>query len=492
MYNSILHFIENDIKKIEKVLAGILTGEKDADDLSQEVTSTLNNLACNWIGEMYEKLDEEIRTSVERKKKWNIEKRNEPKEILDIAGTIRFNRTGYVDKKTGKYIYLLDRILGIDSHQRLTLGAAANILEEAVLTSYAKGGKAASPKDAASKQTVLELLHKTEIEIPEVERKDKKKFRTLHIVADEDHVSAQFWNIKGDLGVDEKGNKINTIIPKVIVVYEDVINESGENSKKPRYKLVGKRTFCGVYRGETANNKLWEKVRDYIVKNYDTDVLERVYIAGDGGGWIKAGIDIIENSRFVLDRFHMMKYVNKSVAQLENKEDYKSEIWECINTADKEGLKGIYKEILAKTDNENKCEDIKGSLRYFINNWSGIQIQVDEAGDCWKCCAEGQVSHILSARMSSRPMGWSEWGCHQMSKLRAYNKNGGKVIDLLKYQKNKKKKQQQLKEQEDLIKELRKKQSGWEYAEKTNAAIPGISKHSMKWLRNMIWDGFGA
>ena len=101
---------------------------------------------------------------------------------------------------------------------------------------------------------------------------------------------------------------------------------------------------------------------------------------------------------------------------------------------------------------------MEGALNYLLNHWSGIKIRVEEPGGCWKCCAEVQVSHILSARMSSRPMGWSEWGCHQMSQLRAYHENGGKIIDLLKYQKEKKAQEQ----------------------------------HSLKWLKALIEEGLGA
>lgn len=86
MYQSILYFIEKDIIEIEKVLGNILTDEKDADNLSAEVVKRVNNLACRLISEMYEKLDDSIRESIERKKHRRIERRNEPKEILDVAG----------------------------------------------------------------------------------------------------------------------------------------------------------------------------------------------------------------------------------------------------------------------------------------------------------------------------------------------------------------------------------------------------------------------
>ncbi len=51
------------------------------------------------------------------------------------------------------------------------------------------------------------------------------------------------------------------------------------------------------------------------------------------------------------------------------------------------------------------------------------------------CSAESHVSHILSDRLSSRPMDWSKRGADRMSKLRCYEKNYGrdKIIALVKY-----------------------------------------------------------
>ena len=48
---------------------------------------------------------------------------------------------------------------------------------------------------------------------------------------------------------------------------------------------------------------------------------------------------------------------------------------------------------------------------------------------------EGHVSSVLSDRLSSRPMGWSQIGADRMSKLRCYERNYGreKLIDLIRY-----------------------------------------------------------
>ena len=142
--------------------------------------------------------------------------------------------------------------------------------------------------------------------------------------------------------------------------------------------------------------------------------------------------------------------------------------------------------IMELTEKESKRREVSESLSYLMNNWEGILIQEEEAGAAWGCHAEGQVSHVLSSRMSSRPMGWSRRGADQMAKLRAYRMNGGKIIDLLEYQKEKQEKEKRLEKKEELVKELRRSQAGRRYAQSLQCHVPGIEAHSMKWMREML------
>ena len=102
------------------------------------------------------------------------------------------------------------------------------------------------------------------------------------------------------------------------------------------------------------------------------------------------------------------------------------------------------------------------------------------------------MSHVLSARMSSRPMGWSEQGCGRMSGLRAYTKNGGKIIDLLAYQKERRREKPLSEEEIEMKKEVCKKQAGWRYQERLRGRLPGLEQHSMKWMRVWINQELGA
>lgn len=486
MINSIQHFIEKETFEIENTTREFVEGSIDIDSYGNDLMERCLNLARNILVETLENMDQTIKISAKRREAYVVEQNRQTKELLLPLGSIRFNRTCYTSKTTGKSVYLLDEVIGLEGHQRITIGAAAAILEETIESSYRKGGEHASLMDQVSKQTVKNLVHETVIEMPIREREEKKKIRYLHIEADEDHVAAQFYERKGDLTRDERGRKSNTLMPKLICVYEDIEEESGGTSKSKRYRLTGKHYFCGLYPGK-ENEKLWEEVREYIAAAYDNDYLEKIYIAGDGAAWIKAGCEILEKADFVLDKFHMGKYIQKSVAHLlDSAEEVKSEIYEAIRQKERGRIRQIYSQILSVTEKESKRQEVEESLKYLMNNWKGIAIYAEAGGAVWGCHAEGQVSHVLSSRMSSRPMGWSRTGADQMSKLRAYRMNGEKVIELLKYQKEKKKREKRIEKKEELVKELRRAQAGRKHAERLQGTVPGLEVHSMKWMRELL------
>ena len=487
MYNSIQQFLKESTKNFEKKIVDLIMQKCDLTDLSLCVEEEVLKLGNNIVVEMLQAIDAAIYESKARKAKWYVEHKNQGRTMVDVMGTLDFTRTGYVPKEGGKNVYLLDELLGIEPHQKATMAADARTLERAIKTSYEDGGKCVNPFDSLTKQTIKKLVHDTDAsEVEEILPSKKKSIPILYVVADEDHVAAQFWEKPGDLRQSENGQKINTIMTKIIVVYEGVIDEAPKGSKNHRFRLVGKHTFCGVYKGEAENYRLWRRVADYIEAAYDTEALKRVYIAGDGAGWIKTGVDVIENSRFVLDKFHVMEYINKSVAHLPNADEIKKVIWESIYTCDFERLTDQFYNILDVTESLGKIEDVKGTFKYLKNNWDGVKIWHVEETEVRGCCAEGQVSHVLSDRLSSRPMGWSVIGCDHMAKLRAYTQNGGKVIDLLRYKKKHKEKILRRQEERELIQDLRRRKTGWENEEKIRAMIPGLEKTSMQWLRDII------
>lgn len=256
--------------------------------------------------------------------------------------------------------------------------------------------------------------------------KEKRKESRLYIDADEDHVSLQYLEKKGDI----KKPRTNTVMPKLIYVYEDV------NFDGSKHELVGSSYFGGDYAGTEGTGQLWREVFEFIKDSYDEDFLEKIYINRDGADWIRAGAGMHEKARFVLDRFHMHKYIISATSHLKDSaQDARSEIYRAVNGKRKWAAEETFDKILNVTDSETKVRAVESAKNYILGNWSGIMESVKAKDKSLQCSAEGHVSHIYSDRMSSRPLGWSRTGADKMSRLRIYHQNKRDMLELVRYQK---------------------------------------------------------
>ncbi len=324
-------------------------------------------------------MDDYLRKSASRKQNWEIVRKDRT-GLLTSFGQINYERTYFKPKKGGKRQYLVDRIVGIQPHDRVSADVIINVLEEAAESSYRKGGKSAAYMDEVSKQAVMNKVHELEIVQPPVEEKKAETPKILYIEADEDHVAQQ--GKKKHVTEDEWGPS-NTLMPKLIYVHEGI---DYEVSTKKRKVLKNPRYLGGIRDSE----ELWLEVSQYIDDTYDVDKIETVYISGDGASWIKQGLNWIGNSKFVLDKYHLSKYIKVATAHLED-EDIRQEIDDALKEADKALLKKAFAKILEKTESETKREAVNRAKRYILNNWAGIEIKVDNH-EIVGCSAEGHVS----------------------------------------------------------------------------------------------------
>lgn len=235
--------------------------------VSKEVT----NLGCSMIAEEQESYDEILRKRKDLRKGWYIVRRDET-TITTSLGDVTYSRTLFKNTKTGNSCYLLDKLLEIESHTRMSEDAIARMLEEAADSNYRKGGaKASISGSVMTKETVMNKLH--ELEFPKtLHEGERKNVDTLYIDADEDHVSLQYLEKKGNI----KKPRINTIMPRLAYVYEGIDTE--ENG---RPKLVNVKYFGGVYDGTGEIERFWKGVYEYIESAYDVDKIKRINLNGD-------------------------------------------------------------------------------------------------------------------------------------------------------------------------------------------------------------------
>ena len=420
MYNSIIDFIENDTTKIKKILEKYLFAGNTL-RFEEDLMHVMIEFGRKIYQECLKEIEENIRQSEVRKKNYYVEHKADRRTLLTTFGNLEIERAYYKPKNGGKSVYLLDKYIGLAPHDKVSLAVKIKFVEEAVETSYQKGGeKACMTEDVVSKQTVKNTIHELEVELEEEIPVQKKKIKNLHIQADED---------------------------------------------------------------------LWLEVQQYIYDNYDTEYLENVYIAGDRAPWIVAGCRVLEKSKFVLDKYHLGKYIHKATTHLDDSQQAAKEfIYGAINERDFDGVMRLLQKCYASTDQEYKKKEVTECARYIKNNWLGIMVRIDDGGAVWGCSAEGHISHVLSARESSCPMGWSKKGVDWISHLRVLTRNEQKIIDLMEYQDKKQRKKNRIECEDQLIQDVQKRKSS-RNEEVLRKAIPGLEKKQFSWMRSIINAG---
>ena len=87
---------------------------------------------------------------------------------------------------------------------------------------------------------------------------------------------------------------------------------------------------------------------------------------------------------------------------------------------------------------EKERKKLEESLKYIENNWQGIRRRIKNEEGITGSSTESHISHVLSSRLSPRPKGWCKEGLDKIAQLRIYWKNGGSMLEIVKYQKEEK------------------------------------------------------
>ncbi len=327
----------------------------------------------------YEEADQEIRENKAARKQagLTVERRGEKRELLTQLGRLEYRRT-YYKKASGGYEYPVDEIAGVRAYERLSERVGLSLVEASLSMSYGKASRYVT-NGHVSRQTVMNKIREAS---PRQELVEYRAVQELHIDADEDHVHLR----DGGTG----------IVP-LISVYEGI-------------ERRGKRGICrNVFHISEFGKSpldLWEQVGDELERRYDLSNA-RIYLHGDGASWIRAGLEFLPNCKFVLDRYHKNKAIRQALSGISQKSasQYEFQIRQALNNGDCCRLLSI-RETLLERFPERK-ETILDNTDYLLNNFEAITIANRDKAALNGGCTEPHVSHVLSSRLSSRPMGWS-------------------------------------------------------------------------------------
>lgn len=306
-----------------------------------------------------------------------VERRGDVRHVVTQLGVVSYHRTYYASHNGG-YCYPIDQVVGLESYQRVSSGVGLGLVESAREMSYAKASQNITG-GLVTKQTVMQKIRKAQ---PAVEPVLRQKVAVLHVDADEDHVKLQ----TGD----------SRIVP-LISVYEGI----ERNGKRGVCKNV---FHCSEFGKKT--DTLWEEVLTEMERRYDLTGT-KIYLHGDGAPWIKQGLEWLPNSVFVLDRYHINKALKGAVSGIERKSgcQYEYHLRQALNEGDRDYFRSVRDSLLARWPAREKT--ILENSNYLMDHFEAIHIYNTDPEARKGGATEPHVSHVLSSRLSSRPMGWS-------------------------------------------------------------------------------------
>jgi len=251
------------------------------------------------MARVLEVLDQQILEQRDRER-YRVKEEREA-SVNTVFGNIRFKRRLYRDRKSGKYVYLLDQLLQFEGR-----GKVSPHLEETAIAfasqgpSYrdsAKRLKQLLGYDVLSHQAIREkLLAHAEQPVSVVERRPA---RVLFVEVDGLYTKLQRSNKRG--------------IENAIAV----VHEGWEKSGK-RVRLKNKQHYLHAGGGD-----FWEGFGDFLVERYEIDENTWLVVNGDGAPWIGECTSYFHRCLYMLDRYHVARDLKRFVGHL-------PKVWETV------------------------------------------------------------------------------------------------------------------------------------------------------------------
>lgn len=384
--------IDGAVKEIMSLIVEDLKKLKFT-DIVHITQNAVNKLGVNLVEQIVKIFDTNYNS--QRDKHSVILRHTKTRKMVSEMGELNLTRRLYFNKDTKKYFFAVDELLDIEKHSRIEKELKVKLINNATLTSYGKTSKLSN--NCVSRQTVHNLVMGVAPKNLEIQIGDIKRVKEIYIEADEDHV-----NLNTGKGAEVK------------LVY---VHEGRRRVNCSRTELINVRYFASI----SGGNDIWYDVSDYIYSQYDMRGVE-IHIFGDGANWIKRGLDVFPTAQYHLDKFHVYKSVTDVTA---GQKMLRNQIINSLKTGDGKSLHTLYSNRIKAVSKVRMRNRLSDSLQYLENNFDYIDLTSDN-----KCSAEGHISHVLSERLSSRPMAWSLAGVKKMAQLRAFYFNGGDFSNL--------------------------------------------------------------
>lgn len=370
---------------VGEIIEIALASELNLERMTPKILELLKGHAAEIVQQLIKMTDKALLEDKagRRREGLVVERRADKRSVMTPIGEIRFERAYYLDRGTGTYGYPTDQLMGIEPHAHIDVGLSKALVRKSREESYARAVKDCC-EGKVSRQTVLNKIRVAEAVIEKPLH--RRRVPELHFDADEDHVALQ-----------GKRSRSRANVP-LISVYEGI----EKDGKRHRCRNVFHISAYGK-----SPDALWEDVLTQTEQRYDLSET-KIYLHGDGAGWIAKGMEWLPKARFVLDKYHKNKYIRQLLAGYDVKRSRQlhTDLNQALYEMDEEYYDNMVGMILAEMP--HRADKILEAGNYLRNQMPAIAIHAEDSSAGNGGATEPHVSHVLSSRLSSRPMGWSK------------------------------------------------------------------------------------
>lgn len=331
-------------------------------------------------------------------------------------GKIKIERRQYRDQ-SGNYHYPLDQLFGMKKYRHITSDVKGFALELAASTTFRKSEEILRKTAAIdlSHQTIHRLLTRAADMYLEQEKQETNWFSATGElpVSENKRVARLFMEADGVMLSLQRAKARKTEV-KLGIAYE-----GWEKVGRDRYRTGNKICHADIASSDT----FWTGMTLKLHRKYDLANVKDIILGGDGGSWIKEGIEYF-GGRFQLCRYHLNRELRY---KLGSEVKTIKLLQESIDKEDIDSIYNILNEAALKVKGD-KAKEIKRLSRYIRSNASGLRDYrhtVINDGNLRRTGAiEGNVDKLIARRMKNRGMSWTIEGIRRMLAVRFLLREG--------------------------------------------------------------------
>lgn len=348
--------------------------------------------------------------------------------LKTLMGEVSFERTAYettLESGEKACVFLLDKELGLGSFGKVTSNLAARIAECASVCSYREtaAGVSAMTGQVISHAGAWNVIQELGEKLSEMEESQAARAEAGQGLGETvtpvlfEEADGVWINMQGK-DRPKKGRKCEM---KMAAAYD-----GWERTGKDRYELRNKVLVCGF----EAPREFQRKKEGAVAAVFDADEITTRILNGDGGEWIKAGLEN-EGAHFQLDPFHKNREITRKVKDKAQRE----KIRRLLSEKRPEDCLTYMKGLAELAEEEGEKKNLTKLYEYLNGNREGLipyqerGLKLPEPPEGVEYRNLGTMEHHVcdgaAKRMKHQKASWSRKGAESLGRILCRKACGG-------------------------------------------------------------------